>query len=182
MVPFCKLHAPHGPCKPTNFQIYDKRHMRYVPALTNQTVMRRTRGNWKKLMRSSMTKKITSKVSSNRWETMLRQWDLCPPPFMPSWQARKIILCQVSPLIFFFSNRGQLFFAGGLENIENPFERTLHLAMAFGGDADTIMSMTGALAGAYYGFSGIPCYMKSISEGVSNAVRQGDQLHKLVTQ
>merc|ERR1711862_394142 len=95
MVPFCKLHAPHGPCKPTNFQIYDKRHRRYVPALTNQTVMRRTRGNSKKLMRPSMTKKITSKVSSNRWETMLRQWDLCPPPFMPSWQARKIILCQV---------------------------------------------------------------------------------------
>ena len=38
----------------------------------------------------------------------------------------------------------------GLEDIENPFERTLHLAMAFGGDADTIMSMAGALAGVIF--------------------------------
>ena len=54
--------------------------------------------------------------------------------------------------------------------------------MMFGGDADTIMSMTGAIAGAYFGESGIPDYMKRISEGVDNAMRQADQLHKLVTQ
>ena len=70
----------------------------------------------------------------------------------------------------------------GLETSENPFERTLQFAMCFGGDADTIMSMAGALAGAYYGESGIPDYMKIISEGVDNAVRQADQLHKLVAQ
>ena len=62
------------------------------------------------------------------------------------------------------------------------FERCLQLAMMFGGDADTIMSMTGAIAGAYFGESGIPDYMKRISEGVDNAMRQADQLHKLVTQ
>ena len=69
-----------------------------------------------------------------------------------------------------------------LETSENPFERTLQFAMCFGGDADTIMSMAGALAGAYYGESGIPDYMKLISEGVDNAMRQADQLHKLVAQ
>jgi len=62
------------------------------------------------------------------------------------------------------------------------FERCLQLAMMFGGDADTIMSMTGAIAGAYFVESGIPDYMKRISEGVDNAMRQADQLHKLVTQ
>ena len=40
------------------------------------------------------------------------------------------------------------------------FERCLQLAMLFGGDADTIMSMTGAIAGAYFGESGIPDYVR----------------------
>lgn len=70
----------------------------------------------------------------------------------------------------------------GLETSGNPFERTLQFAMCFGGDADTIMSMAGAVAGAYYGESGIPDYMKLISEGVDNAMRQADAMHKLVTQ
>ena len=65
---------------------------------------------------------------------------------------------------------------------ENPFERSLMLAMSFGGDTDTIMSMTGAIAGAYYGESAIPEYMKHICEGVENARRQADQLHKIMTQ
>jgi poly(ADP-ribose) glycohydrolase ARH3 len=38
----------------------------------------------------------------------------------------------------------------------NPFERTVQLALTFGGDSDTICSMAGALAGAFYGESGIP--------------------------
>ena len=38
----------------------------------------------------------------------------------------------------------------------NPFERTIQLAMTFGGDSDTICSMAGALAGARYGEAGIP--------------------------
>ena len=43
----------------------------------------------------------------------------------------------------------------GLET-ENRFERTLQLAMTFGGDSDTICSMAGAIAGALYGESEIP--------------------------
>ena len=41
------------------------------------------------------------------------------------------------------------------------FERCLQLAMLFGGDADTIMSMTGAIAGAYFGESAIPDYVRA---------------------
>ena len=41
------------------------------------------------------------------------------------------------------------------------FERCLKLAMLFGGDADTIMSMTGAIAGAYFGESAIPDYVRA---------------------
>jgi poly(ADP-ribose) glycohydrolase ARH3 len=43
----------------------------------------------------------------------------------------------------------------GLET-SNRFERTLQLAMTFGGDSDTICSMAGAIAGALYGESEIP--------------------------
>jgi ADP-ribosylglycohydrolase len=39
---------------------------------------------------------------------------------------------------------------------DNPFERTIQLALTFGGDSDTICSMAGALAGAFYGKSSIP--------------------------
>ena len=63
----------------------------------------------------------------------------------------------------------------------NPFQRTLELAMTFGGDADTIMSMAGALAGAYYGKAAIPSYLISICEGVEDAEIQADKLYELVT-
>ena len=62
------------------------------------------------------------------------------------------------------------------------FKHCLQLAMLFGGNVNTIMSMTGVIAGAYFGESGIPDYMKRICERVDNAMRQADQLHKLVTQ
>ena len=62
----------------------------------------------------------------------------------------------------------------------NPFQRTLELAMTFGGDADTIMSMAGALAGAYYGKAAIPSYLISICEGVEDAEIQADKLYELV--
>ena len=63
----------------------------------------------------------------------------------------------------------------------NPFQRTLELAMTFGGDADTIMSMAGALAGAYYGKAAIPSYLISLCEGVEDAESQADKLYELIT-
>ena len=62
----------------------------------------------------------------------------------------------------------------------NEFQRTLELAMAFGGDSDTIMSMAGAIAGAYYGQSNIPSYLMKICEGVEDAQHQAEEIFKLL--
>ena len=62
----------------------------------------------------------------------------------------------------------------------NPFQRTLELAMSFGGDADTIMSMAGALAGAYYGETNIPRYLINLCEGIKDAQNQANELCKLI--
>lgn len=67
------------------------------------------------------------------------------------------------------------------EDIESKFEGVLQTALLFGGDTDTICSMAGAIAGAYYGISSIPGYMTRSCEGVDNAIRQADQLYKLST-
>jgi len=70
----------------------------------------------------------------------------------------------------------------GCEFTENPFERSLALAMSFGGDTDTIMSMTGAISGAFFGEAGIPKYMMPICEGVQEARSQADRIHKILSQ
>jgi len=62
----------------------------------------------------------------------------------------------------------------------NEFQRTLEVAMAFGGDSDTIMSMAGAIAGAYYGQSNIPSYLMKICEGVEDAQHQAEEIFKLL--
>ena len=64
----------------------------------------------------------------------------------------------------------------------NSFQRTLELAMSFGGDSDTIMSMAGAIAGAYYGEKNIPQNLMNICEGVSDAQYQADEIFKLLNQ
>ena len=62
----------------------------------------------------------------------------------------------------------------------NDFQRTLELAMSFGGDSDTIMSMAGAIAGAYYGESNIPKYLINLCEGIEDAQHQADEIFKLL--
>ena len=64
----------------------------------------------------------------------------------------------------------------------NPFQRTLELAMSFGGDSDTIMSMAGAIAGAYYGETNIPQNLMNICEGVGDAQYQADEIFKFLNQ
>ena len=64
----------------------------------------------------------------------------------------------------------------------NSFQRTLELAMSFGGDSDTIMSMAGAIAGAYYGEKNIPQNLMNICEGVGDAQYQADEIFKLLNQ
>lgn len=62
----------------------------------------------------------------------------------------------------------------------SPFQRTLELAMSFGGDTDTIMSMAGAIAGAYYGEKEIPQYLINLCEGIQDARTQADELFTLI--
>jgi len=62
----------------------------------------------------------------------------------------------------------------------NPFQRTLELAMSFGGDTDTIMSMAGAIAGAYYGEKEIPQYLINLCEGIQDARTQADEICKVI--
>jgi len=63
--------------------------------------------------------------------------------------------------------------------VENPFERTIGLAITFGGDTDTIASMAGSIAGAYYGIEGIPIYMQTCCEEHQRAIKLAEQLYKV---
>lgn len=53
-------------------------------------------------------------------------------------------------------------------------------AVNFGGDADTIASMTGSIAGAYYGIEEIPMYLQDCCEDNQNALKLADALHCLM--
>ena len=56
------------------------------------------------------------------------------------------------------------------------FTRALQLAYTFGGDTDTIGSMTGAIVGARIGAAKIPDELKVLCEGADHAERQADIL------
>ncbi|KAK2187384.1 hypothetical protein NP493_167g02000 [Ridgeia piscesae] len=62
---------------------------------------------------------------------------------------------------------------------ENPFERTILYAISLGGDTDTIATMAGAMAGAYYELDRVPQHWQDICEGVPDAVSYAKQLHTL---
>lgn len=69
-----------------------------------------------------------------------------------------------------------------IPNIEtdNEFQRTLHYAVSLGGDTDTIASMAGSIAGAYYGMEKVPKNLERHCEALADAIEQADQLHSLV--
>lgn len=48
---------------------------------------------------------------------------------------------------------------------DNPFRRTIQYAISLGGDTDTIASMAGAIAGAYYGIDSINENLQNLAEG-----------------
>ncbi|KAK7604998.1 hypothetical protein V9T40_006184 [Parthenolecanium corni] len=50
-------------------------------------------------------------------------------------------------------------------NTSSPFRRTIQLAISLGGDTDTIASMSGAIAGAYYGIDSISQNLQNLAEG-----------------
>ncbi|XP_049827573.1 ADP-ribosylhydrolase ARH3-like [Schistocerca gregaria] len=59
---------------------------------------------------------------------------------------------------------------------ENPFRRTLQYAISLGGDTDTIASMAGAIAGAYYGQSAISESLQRHCEGHVEVMDLADRL------
>ena len=64
--------------------------------------------------------------------------------------------------------------------MDSPFERTIIYAVTLGGDTDTIATMAGAMAGAYYGLDAIPQLWRDTCEGVEDALTAASQLHRMV--
>ncbi len=59
------------------------------------------------------------------------------------------------------------------------FKDTLFYAMSLGGDTDTIASMAGAIAGAYWGDEQIPEEWYPVTEGVKEITKYADELYDL---
>ncbi|XP_077992278.1 ADP-ribosylhydrolase ARH3-like [Glandiceps talaboti] len=64
----------------------------------------------------------------------------------------------------------------------NGLVRTITYAISLGGDTDTIATMAGAIAGAYYGMESIPENWKTCCEGMDDAVQYANQFYELVTE
>ena len=62
---------------------------------------------------------------------------------------------------------------------DNPFERTILHAISLGGDTDTIATMAGAIAGAYYGLNRIPLAWITACEGSQDALKFGQQFYNM---
>lgn len=58
----------------------------------------------------------------------------------------------------------------------NPFLRTLFFAISVGGDTDTIASMAGSIAGAYYGADMIPDALQKRCELIDEVISLTDKL------
>ncbi len=65
---------------------------------------------------------------------------------------------------------------------DSGFERTIMYAISTGGDTDTIASMAGAIAGAYYGIEAIPRRWIEHCEGTQDAIALAEKLHALVSK
>lgn len=62
---------------------------------------------------------------------------------------------------------------------ENKLERTIAYAISLDGDTDTIASMAGAIAGAFYGVESVPEHWLELCEGCHTAIRQADELYEI---
>ncbi|XP_015910882.2 ADP-ribosylhydrolase ARH3 isoform X1 [Parasteatoda tepidariorum] len=60
----------------------------------------------------------------------------------------------------------------------NPFIRTIYFAISVGGDTDTIATMAGAIAGAYYGDDIIPKQCKERCDKIKEVEQLADELLK----
>lgn len=62
----------------------------------------------------------------------------------------------------------------------NPFRRAIQYAITLGGDTDTIASMAGAIAGAYYGDTGISTALQKHCEDAGDTMELADELLEAV--
>lgn len=60
--------------------------------------------------------------------------------------------------------------------ISNGFVRALFFAISMGGDTDTIATMTGSIAGAYYGIFRVPTTMQGYCQAEEYATYLGNRL------
>ncbi|XP_030841602.1 ADP-ribose glycohydrolase ARH3 [Strongylocentrotus purpuratus] len=61
----------------------------------------------------------------------------------------------------------------------NALERTILYAISLDGDTDTIASMAGAIAGAFYGVEPISADWRTMCEGTDVAIRQADAIYDI---
>lgn len=59
-----------------------------------------------------------------------------------------------------------------------PFRRTIQYAISLGGDTDTIASMAGAIAGAFYGIDVINPNLQKHCEFIQNTLDLADEIVK----
>ncbi|KAK6174534.1 hypothetical protein SNE40_017791 [Patella caerulea] len=64
----------------------------------------------------------------------------------------------------------------------NSFEKTIIYAISLNGDTDTIATMAGAIAGAYYGIEAVPKSWQTCCEGVTDAIQYANQLEEFVSK
>lgn len=64
-----------------------------------------------------------------------------------------------------------------LSHVNKSFEELIPFAISLGGDTDTIASMAGAIAGAYFGHDSIPEEWTVCCEGASRISSLADSLY-----
>jgi len=66
--------------------------------------------------------------------------------------------------------------------IRSPVLRSIFYAISLGGDSDTIASMAGAIAGAYWGYELIPNEILRVCEASKETIRIADDLFNISQQ
>ena len=61
----------------------------------------------------------------------------------------------------------------------NALERTILYAISLDGDTDTIASMAGAIAGAFYGIEPVSSDWRTVCEGTNDAIQQANALYEI---